>query len=138
MGGWAALKNYQHDGIRVKGDERILGNPKFVEKVLKQAGEELEQRTRLQATALDLGQLIKNVANHYQVSEEALKTPSKARTVSLARCVLCYLAVRKLFYSCAEVVRGLHISPSAVSKSVIKGAHLLSKRIRIQKEILGI
>jgi hypothetical protein len=32
--GWAALKGYQRDGIRVKGDERILGNSDFVEEVL--------------------------------------------------------------------------------------------------------
>jgi REP-associated tyrosine transposase len=138
VGGWAALKSYQRDGIRVKGDERILGSTDFVEKVLKKADEELEQRTLLQATGPDLGQLIKKVAKYYQINIEELKTPSKGRTISLARCVLCYLAVRKLLYSCAEVARALNISPSAVSKSVNKGARVTSKRIKIQKEVLGI
>jgi putative transposase len=138
VGGWAALKGYQQDGIRVKGDERISGSSDFVGKVSRQAGEELEKRTLLRATDPNLGQLIKNVAKYYQVSEEALKTPSKAKTVSSARCVFCYLAVINLLYSCAEVVRDLDISPSVVSKSVIKGARFLSKHIRIQKELLGI
>jgi REP element-mobilizing transposase RayT len=137
VGGWEALKGYQRDGIRVKGDERILGNSDFVEQVLKKADEALEQRTLLQATSPDLNQLIKKVAKYYQVDMEELKTASKARTVSLARSVLCYLAVRKLLFSCAKVARALNISASAVSKSVTKG-HALTNRKKIQMEILGI
>jgi chromosomal replication initiation ATPase DnaA len=68
---------------------------------------------------------------------EEFKTASKARTVSLARSVLCYLAVRKLLFSCAEVARTLNISASAVSKAVAKG-QTLTNRTKIQKEILGI
>lgn len=92
-----------------------------MEEVLKKADEELEQRTLLQATGPDLGQLIKKVAKYYQINTAELKTPSKARTVSLGRCVLCYLAVREMLYSCAEVARQLNISPSAVSKAVSRG-----------------
>jgi hypothetical protein len=44
-----------------------------------------------------------------------LKKVTNARQVSLARSVHCYLAVRKLLFSCAEVARALNISPSAVS-----------------------
>jgi len=137
VGGWAALKGFQRDGIRVKGDERILGSSNFVEEVLKKANERLEQRTLLQANGPNLAQLIKKVAKYYHIDLEELKTASKARTVSLARSVLCYLAVRKLLFSCAEVARTLNISTSAVSKSVAKG-QALTNRTKIQKEILGI
>ena len=137
LGGWAALKGHQGDGIRVKGDERILGNSDFVEKVLKKANEELTQRTLLQATGPDLAQLIKKVAKFYQIDIAELKTASKARKVSLARTILCYLAVRKLLFSCAEVARALNISSSTVSKAVTKG-HALPNRTKIQMEILGI
>ena len=137
VGGWLALKGHQRDGIRVKGDERILGNSDFVEQVLKKADEALEQRTLLQATGPDLNQLIKKVAKYYQIDMEELKTASKARTISLARSVLCYLAVRKLLFSCAKVARALNISASAVSKAVTKG-HALTNRKKIQMEILGI
>ena len=137
VGGWAALKGYQRDGVRVKGDERILGSSDFVEKVLKKANEELEQRTLLQATGPDLAQLIKKIAKYYQIDMEELKTASKARRISLARSVVCYLAVRKLLFSCAEVARALNISPSAVSKAVAKGC-ALPNRTKIQMEILGI
>ena len=137
VGGWVALKSFQRDGIRVKGDERILGSSDFVEEVLKKANEELEKRTLLQAEGPDLVQLIKRVARYYHIDMEELKTASKARSVSLARCVLCYLAVRKLLFSCTEVARALNVSASAVSKAVTKG-QALTNRAKIQMEILGI
>jgi hypothetical protein len=90
VGGWAALRDHQSDGIRVKGDERILGDSDFVENVLKKANEELAQRTLLQATGPELAQLIKVVAKYYHIDITELKT-TKARQVSLVRTVLCYL-----------------------------------------------
>jgi putative transposase len=136
VGGWAAIKDYQSEGIRIKGDERILGSTDFVEEVLTKANEELEQRFRLQAAGPDLTQLINKVAKYYQIDIAELQTASKARMVSSARCLLCYLAVRKLLLSCTEVSRALNISPSAVSKGVIKG-HTLPNRTAIQRKILG-
>jgi len=137
VGGWEALKGFQRDGIRVKGDERILGNSEFVEEVLKKANEQLQQRTLLQAKGPNLEKLIKKVAKYYNIDKEDLKTASKARIISLARSVFCYLAVRQLLFSCVEVARALNVSASAVSKSVAKG-QALANRTKIQKEILGI
>jgi REP element-mobilizing transposase RayT len=137
VGGWQALRDYRSEGIRVKGDERILGKSDFVERVLQKANEELAQRTLLQATGPDLEQLIKAVAKFYHIDIAELKTSCKARNVSLARSILCYLAVRKLLISCAEVARVLNISPSAVSKAVTKG-QAASDLKKIQKTILGL
>ena len=33
VGGWIALKGFQRDRIRIKGDERIFGDNNFVEDV---------------------------------------------------------------------------------------------------------
>jgi len=41
IGGWAELKEFRDLGIRIKGDERLLGWSDFVERVLKQADEQL-------------------------------------------------------------------------------------------------
>jgi putative transposase len=43
IGGWSVLKGFRETGIRVKGDERILGDHDFVENVLKAVEEGLEQ-----------------------------------------------------------------------------------------------
>ena len=53
LGGWQQAKALRRAGIRNKGDERILGDGEFVEKVLKAAGEQLEQRYALKAKGYD-------------------------------------------------------------------------------------
>jgi putative transposase len=137
VGGWSALKGYRKSGIRIKGDERILGSSDFVEKTLKQTNERLEEKTRLQAAGPDLEALIEKAADYFKVDIEDLKTASKERRISHARSMVCYLAVRKLMISCAEVARALKISPSTVSKTVIKG-RVVYDRKKIQKDLLGI
>jgi len=137
VGGWSALKTYRHSGIRIKGDERILGGNDFVIKTLKQANERLEEKTRLRAVGPDLEDLIANAAAYFKVDIEDLRSATKERQISRARSVLCYLAVRKLAVSGAEVARALKISPSAVSKAIIKG-RMEADREKIQMGILGI
>ena len=52
-GGWIGLKEFRKAGIRVKGDERILGDSDFVENVLKAADEKFEERYALIAQGFD-------------------------------------------------------------------------------------
>ncbi len=49
IGGWGVLKSMPRMQIHIKGDERILGDSDFVEKVLRQASEQMERRYRLKA-----------------------------------------------------------------------------------------
>jgi len=51
---WAVLKGYRQSGGRIKGDERLLGSSDFVERVLKQAEEQLEEKYRIQTGAISL------------------------------------------------------------------------------------
>ena len=50
VGGWSALKGFRDIGVRIKGDERLLGSSDFVERVLKQANEQLKEKYRLQGS----------------------------------------------------------------------------------------
>ena len=122
VGGWFELKEFRDSGIRIKGDERILGSSDFVERVLKQAEEDLEERYRLETFGVDLDSLLVQVAQYYETDPEDLKTASKKATITKARTVLCYLAVRKLKISCANVARTLRISPATVSRAVSRAA----------------
>jgi hypothetical protein len=135
IGGWSKLKDLRDSGIRIKGDERILGSSDFVERVLKQANEELEQKYRLQATGVDLEKLLIKVAQYYEIEPENLKTASKESAITKARTLLCYLAVRKLMIRCADVARALNISPATVSRATSRGVKL-SKLEQIQKILL--
>jgi len=121
VGGWSTLKTMRSLNMRVKGDERILGSGEFVEKVLKQANEKLELQATYEARGITFDTLIDQVADYFSIASSDLTTNSKAVPISKARAVLCYLCVRKLRISGAEVARRLNISPSAVSKAVLRG-----------------
>ena len=41
------MKEFRDNAIRIKGDGRILGSSDFVEAVLKQANEDLQQKYRI-------------------------------------------------------------------------------------------
>jgi REP element-mobilizing transposase RayT len=135
VGGWFELKEFRDSGIRIKGDERILGSSDFVERVLKQAEENLEERYRLEALGIDIDTLLVQVAQYYKTDPADLKTASKEATITQARTVLCYLAVRKLKISCADVARTLRISPAAVSRAAGRAAGIKNLK-QLQKYFL--
>ena len=127
VGGWSSLKAMRSLNIRVKGDERILGSGEFVEKVLKRANEKLELQATYEARGITFDTLMDLVSNHFGIASSDLVTNSKVVPISKARAVLCYLCVRKLRISGAEVARRLNISPSAVSKAVLRGQKSVEK-----------
>jgi len=57
VGGWKALREVRREGLRIKGDERILGGGEFVLDVLKVADEELEARTRAHRKGISVSTL---------------------------------------------------------------------------------
>ena len=91
----------------------------------------------MQAIGVDLNDLIEKVAGYFDLESEDLKTASKERTITFARRMLCYLAVRKLMLSCTEVARQLNFSPTAVSRAATIGRKLPDRRL-IQKQLLDI
>ena len=136
VGGWFELKEFRDSGIRVKGDERILGSSDFVEAVLKQSNEDLQEKYRLAATGPNFETLLRKVARYYRIDPDDLKTAGKESTLTKARTVLCYLAVRKLQISCADVARKLKISPATVSRAASRGKSVPNLK-QIQKELIG-
>ena len=121
VGGWSALKAVRATGMRVMGDERILGSSDFVEKVLKKADEAYEKRTLAVAKGLDLNTLIAAVADHFEIDFDIIYSSSRQRAVAKARSIICCLAVDQLMIHGAEVARRLNISTSAVSKLASRG-----------------
>ncbi len=52
-GGWDAVKKLRKSGIRLKGDERILGDTDFVLNMLARANGDLSEKTRLRTRGID-------------------------------------------------------------------------------------
>ena len=121
IGGWTVLKGFRKAGIRVKGDERILGDGDFVENVLKSAQEELEQKYDLKAKGYDFDWVTERVAEVMSVEIEQVTAFGKSPQTVNARSLLCFWANRKLGMTTIEIGRKLNISQSAVSRSSMRG-----------------
>jgi putative transposase len=136
VGGWGVLKGFRDIGVRIKGDKRILGSSDFVERVLEKADEQLEEKYRLQVSAVSLQALIDKVAQCFKIDAENFKSAGKERRVTNARRVLCYIAIRKLGYKCRDVSKTVGISAATVSKAVSLGRKL-PETAKIQRQIPG-
>jgi putative transposase len=120
-GGWATIKAGRNFGMRIMGDERILGNGDFVQSVLNRVKEQYELKTLARVKGLTLETLMELVAKQLGlVSADVLSTGRK-RAVSRARAIICALATQYLGISGRELSRRLHLSPSAISKLVQRG-----------------
>jgi len=123
-GGWTVLKGLRKVGIRVKGDERILGDSDFVENVLKSAEEELEQKYDLKARGYDFYRVTQRVAEVMEIETEQVTAFGKSPQTVKARSLLCFWAHRKLGMTTIEIGRRLNISQSAVSRSSMRGQQI--------------
>ncbi len=125
VGGWKRLKDLRESGQRVNSDERILGGSEFVERVLMEANEEWERKALIKKSGIDLDSLLEKVRNHFCVDVKELKSGSRSRDIAKARSVLCCLGVRNLGLTCVTMAKALGVSPSAVSKSIVRGRNIL-------------
>ncbi len=135
IGGWKSLKEHTRRGVRIKGDERILGSSDFVAAVLKQVEEEMQQSTSLQMQGFDFEKLLSRVAAYYKTDIDDLCSGCRERKIAEIRSAVCYLAARKLKLSCKSIALELNISPSAVSNAVKRGKAIVQKAKLEQKII---
>lgn len=129
LGGWSVLKGLRAKKVKIKGDERILGAGKFVEKVLSQADAQVQAGDRLRKRRLKVSVVLKTVARYYGVEEKAVQSGSKARPVARARAIICALGVHHGGLTGAALARELKLTPSAISKAVMRGEALLKDRV---------
>jgi putative transposase len=120
-GGWAAVAALRRSGDYQKGDERILGGGDFVDEILSQAEEHLEERYRLQVEGYDLEKLIERVGEITEVSPEKIMGSGKDRKSVQARSILCHWATDSLGISQTHLAKILKLSQPAVSQAVRRG-----------------
>ncbi|MGD8389318.1 MAG: transposase [Desulfobacteraceae bacterium] len=128
LGGWEQVKRRRGRGASARGDERILGGPEFVQRVLAEAEERLHPQAELALRGLDLNRLAERAAKAFGVPSEEIFSPGKVRKTVCARSVFCYWAVRKLGYTATDLAQRIGLSQPAVSISVQRGEALARER----------
>ena len=120
-GGWSALKEFRKTGIRLKGDERILGDSNFVETVLKSAKESFQQKYDLKTMGYDFDRVKERVAEVLELKKEQVTAYDKSPQTVQARSLLCFWAHRKLGMTTVEISKLLNMDQSAISRSSRRG-----------------
>jgi hypothetical protein len=128
MGGWVGVKDLGETPVRVKGDERILGDSDFVMEVLRASEEEMERRYRLKAEGYDLDKLAGKAADLFGLKGEDLLRPGKYGKVVEGRDLLCYWAVQELGWSVTGLAKRIGISQPAVSYAILRGERLVREK----------
>jgi REP element-mobilizing transposase RayT len=116
LGGWAAVKSIRRRDLKQKGDERILGSGKFVEKLLAEA----ERKTKHQFTTLGLLEKAKAAMDDYcqqhDIEIDLIRSGSRAGRVPKHRAELAIKLVTQMGLSMAETGRQLGLSTSGVAQ----------------------
>ena len=126
-GGWTAVKELRKTKAYQKGDERILGDGDFVEKVLRKSEEQLERKIRLEIEGFDFDRIVDRVAGLLKISPAEVLAKSKRRQTVAARSLLCFWVSRELGLSQVWLARRLELSQPAISSAVERGSKLVEK-----------
>jgi REP element-mobilizing transposase RayT len=120
-GGWERIEALREEGIRLKGDERILGDSQFVLDVLNAGDERLERKHLLRAQGYDFQKVVDRVADLLEINPvDVTRSGKQAQTVK-ARSLVCYWTNRELGISTVEIAQQLGISQSAVTRAAFRG-----------------
>ena len=139
-GGWRALKEAYREGMRLSGDERLLGSSEFVESTLRQAEEAYAHRKLLQSAGIGLEELIGGACRHFGIDAQDLSRPTKRPGVAKARGVIALMATRELAIPGIAVALRFKQDRSAVSRAtqrVEKDAELLRAATTIMEQLRG-
>lgn len=117
------MLSLRRNGIKVPYDERVLGNGEFLQHLLEDVEERERETLRLSKKVKDLDSLAEKIARKEGLTEEKLRSGSRAKRISSVRRLFCQLAVGKMGYSGAQIARFLGVTTSAVNRAANSEDH---------------
>ena len=120
-GGWSAVNALRKTKARIKGDERILGDGEFVEKVLAEAQELFEEKYKIKTLGYDFDWLVNRVSRVLEIEPRDILSHGKYRQTVKARSLLCFWGVRKLGMTTIDLSKKLNLAQPTISQSVRRG-----------------
>lgn len=136
LGGWSEVKRQRKQKMgRLKGDERILGDFEFVQRILELANEQLERGYALAGRGWDQEKVAKHVAFLYKISPEEIYRKGRQQVRMEARSLFCYWCARDLGLSLTDIAQALNMTPAGVGYAVRRGERLaIERRYRLKDE----
>jgi REP element-mobilizing transposase RayT len=136
QGGWQEIGRLKKEGVRIKSDERILGDSSFVMETLKEAKEKFQRGYMLRSRGYDVEKIAIQVGKLFGIEAKDLFKPGKSKAVVPARSVLCYWAVTELGESATSLAKRIGITQPAVSISVQRGEKIVKEKNLLLESIL--
>jgi REP element-mobilizing transposase RayT len=118
QGGWSAVKSLRREGVRERGDERILGSGDFVERVVADATAQVARQIPAAQRHSKADDAIRRACRQAGIPAAVLQSGSRLGAVSALRRELAPRLVMDLGLSRAEAARRLGVSTSAVTQII--------------------
>ncbi|MGD8342575.1 MAG: transposase [Desulfobacterales bacterium] len=127
-GGWAKVKKLRDNGnSHLKGDERILGDGRFVEVILAKTNGNLNGNHHPKPNGAEFRKVEQQVVERFGIQRDLIYARGRRRAQVDARSLLCYLAVRDLGYSRTDLAKRLGMTQPAVGYAVDRGKQIAKK-----------
>jgi hypothetical protein len=128
LGGWAKVKAVKTGNLRIKGDERMLGDSDFVMNALEEAEEQLRRAHKLERMGYDLRRVAARAASVLGLEPEEIFAYKRSRLVVAARGLYCFWAVHEMRVTATFLAKQLGVSQPAVSMAVKRGERFAKER----------
>jgi REP element-mobilizing transposase RayT len=129
LGGWEAVKKKRTtSGERIKSDQRILGDSRFVMEILHEAEDRYNRLYELKSRGYDLKLVERKVCEIFQIEPEEIYAKSREKIRADARGLYCYWAVRDLGLGQTELALRLGMSQPGVGYAVKRGERLVREK----------
>ncbi len=126
-GGWHGVMELRSSKEYWRGDERILGDGDFVNRVLSESEEELTRRTHLQQSGWDIDKIVKRACEILEIKEADVKRRGKNNKVSQARSMIAYWGNKELGVKATDLARYFGISKQSISEAIQRGEIIVNK-----------
>jgi len=111
-------------------DQRVIGSSRFIQELRKKDASEFRPPEKM-----PLDELVRRISNICDVPPQTMRQRKKNRRIAAARALLCYVGVRELGHSGAEVARFLNITDSGVSVAAERGEAMVKNDGLLQDEV---
>ncbi len=126
--GWDGPKESQNHKVFWRGDEQILGDGAFVEKVLRLAKEVAVKREKFKRTGWTLDKLAQKVCLLMTIRLEDLRKRGRGNEITFAKGLFAFWGYNVLGLNGMELARYLNITRPSLTSLMKKGEVLASER----------
>lgn len=125
--GWERLNSAEQKEKLWSGDERILGDVKFVDQMIRGAETKTIEQQDLIRLEWDIGKIEERICEYYKIEKDQLRRKMRIHKGKEAKALLVYLGIEKLGMTIAALARYLSHNPTSVSRLYEKGKETIKE-----------